>query len=210
MNREDKGRSEYSFDEIYETYWSKIHRYVERMIGSHEAEDLTQEIFIKVGNAVASFRNESQLSTWIYKIATNTVIDRMRKSGYRQEIKKTNLLSNMNIENEKVEIRKTSGLGRKVSSIEGQVINGEMNSCIRGIVDSLPEKYRTVLVLSEMEGLKNREIAEVMGMTLEAVKIRIHRAKAYLKNEFINQCDFYWDERNEMACDRKKPGNIKL
>ncbi|MBP2635193.1 MAG: sigW [Firmicutes bacterium] len=208
MNSENEGSCRYNFDEIYETYWSRIHRYVERMIGSHEAEDLTQEIFIKVGNTVESFRNEAQLSTWIYKIATNTVIDRMRKSGYKQETNKTTLLNNMNIENDKVEISKTSGLGRKVSAVEGQVINKEMNSCIRGIVDSLPEKYRTVLVLNEMEGLKNREIAEVLGITLEAVKIRIHRAKAYLKNELVNQCDFYWDERNEMACDRKKPKNI--
>jgi RNA polymerase sigma-70 factor (ECF subfamily) len=208
MNSGDKGSCRYNFDEIYEAYWSRIHRYVERMIGRLEAEDLTQEVFIKVGNAVDSFRNEAQLSTWIYRIATNTVIDRMRKSSYHQETNKISLLSNMNIENDKVEISKTSGLGRKISAVEGQVINKEMNSCIRGIVDSLPEKYRLILVLSEMEGLKNREIAEVLGITLETAKIRIHRAKAYLKNELVKQCDFYWDERNEMACDRKSPENI--
>ena len=192
-----------NFDEIYDTYWPKIHRYVARMIGSHEAEDLTQEIFIKVANSLETFRNESQLSTWIYRIATNAVIDRMRKSDYRQEVKKIDVSDNVNIDDKKADIGKTKGLGKKVSVTEGKVIKREMNSCIRGIVDSLPEKYRIVIILSEIEGLKNKEIAEVLGISLETAKIRLHRAKNHLKNELTKHCDFYWDERNEMACDRK-------
>lgn len=192
-----------NFDEIYDAYWPKLNRYVTRMVGTQEAEDLTQEIFIKVANSLETFRNESQLSTWIYRIATNTVIDRMRKSDYRQEIKRIDQLANLNIDDKKTEISKPKGLGKKVSVTEGQVIKREMNSCIRGIIDSLPEKYRIVIILSEIEGLKNKEIAEVLGISLETAKIRLHRAKSHLKNELTKQCDFYWDERNEMACDRK-------
>jgi RNA polymerase sigma-70 factor (ECF subfamily) len=197
LKREGKVTDEYNFDEIYDTFWPKIHIYVVRMVGENEADDLTQEIFIKVGKSVESFRNESELYTWIYSIATNTVIDRMRKSDYLHETKQNDV--NLNIQNEQ-----NSCIEKEALAIEGQVINREMNKCIREHIDALPEKLRTVIVLSEMEGLKNKDIAEVLGITLEAVKTRIHRAKIYLKNELEHHCDFYWDERNEMACGRKK------
>ena len=78
-----------------------------------------------------------------------------------------------------------------------------MNECIRGIVESLPDNYRSVLVLSEFEGLTNTEIAEVAGISLDTVKIRLFRARARLKKELEAKCNFYHDDRNELACDRK-------
>ncbi len=78
-----------------------------------------------------------------------------------------------------------------------------MNECIRRIVDSLPGDYRTVLVLSEFECLPNVEIAEVLGISLDTTKIRLHRARAKLRKELEAHCNFYRDERNELSCDRK-------
>jgi RNA polymerase sigma-70 factor (ECF subfamily) len=78
-----------------------------------------------------------------------------------------------------------------------------MNDCIRNFVEKLPENYKTVLVLSELEGLQNQEIAEILGLTLDTVKIRLHRARGKLKKELETHCNFYRDERNELACDLK-------
>jgi RNA polymerase sigma-70 factor (ECF subfamily) len=80
-----------------------------------------------------------------------------------------------------------------------------MNSCIREYIEQLPEDYRAVLVFSEVEGLKNLEIAEILGVSLYTVKIRLHRARARLKERLGSHCNFYLDERSELACDRKEP-----
>jgi RNA polymerase sigma-70 factor (ECF subfamily) len=82
-----------------------------------------------------------------------------------------------------------------------------MNSCIREYIEQLPEDYRAVLVLSEVEGLKNLEIAEILGVSLYTVKIRLHRARARLKERLGSHCNFYLDERSELACDRKEAGD---
>ncbi len=94
----------------------------------------------------------------------------------------------------------------EMASADQRVILQEMNGCIREIIDTLPGDYRSVIVLSELEGLKNQEIAEVLGVTLQTVKIRLHRGRAMLKKELSTACVFYRDERNEFACDRKNNG----
>jgi RNA polymerase sigma-70 factor (ECF subfamily) len=80
-----------------------------------------------------------------------------------------------------------------------------MNGCVREIIKTLPETYRSVIVLSELEGFKDAEIADILGLGLEAAKLRLHRARTRLKKELKTACIFYRDERNEFACDRKPP-----
>ncbi len=80
-----------------------------------------------------------------------------------------------------------------------------MNACIRNVIDQLPENYRTVIVLSELEGLSDQDMAEVLGLSLEAAKIRLHRARTRLKEDLSRHCIFYRTEQNELACDRKGP-----
>src|SRR4030067_455452 len=70
------------FEAIYVRYHPKIVRYLARFVGWHEAEDLSQEVFVKVGRSLASFRGESRISTWIYRIATNAALDRLRKPSF--------------------------------------------------------------------------------------------------------------------------------
>ncbi len=79
-----------------------------------------------------------------------------------------------------------------------------MNACIRGVTDQLPENYRTVLLLSEFEEFTNTEIAEILGLSIDTVKIRLHRARVTLRKSMESQCSLFRDKRNELACDRKK------
>ena len=69
------------FQQIYEDFHARIFRYLARMVGEAEAEDLTQDVFVKIGLALENFRGDSQLSTWLYKIATNTAIDLLRRTS---------------------------------------------------------------------------------------------------------------------------------
>ena len=85
-----------------------------------------------------------------------------------------------------------------------EAIRKEMNECIREFVDKLNENYRTVIILSELKDLKNQDIADILGISLDAVKIRLHRARVKLKELFEAGCEFYRNEDNELACDRKR------
>ncbi len=189
---------ENDFQHIYGEYYPKIVGYLRRLVGEAEAEDVAQDVFLKVNNALDGFRGESSLSTWIYRIATNAAMDHLRKPASRQTppIPSSSPDDDSSVGDDTVP-------DDSAPVLDTLLIRKDMNECIRGIVDGLPENYRTVLVLSDLEGLTNAEIAEVCGISLDTVKIRLHRARTRLRKELKAKCDFYHDERNELACDRK-------
>ncbi len=195
---------ELDFQEIYTTYQPKILGYLSRMLDEHEAEELTQDVFAKIAKALKGFRGEAQLSTWIYRIATNAALDRVRSSSFKQQ-KREGVPDDSQCQSLIESEDKNVWTGEKKPDVEHQVIRHEMNSCIREYIDQLPEDYRVVLLLSEVEGFKNPEIAEILKISLDLVKIRLHRARAKLKESLGRHCSFYLDERSELACDRKKP-----
>jgi RNA polymerase sigma-70 factor (ECF subfamily) len=199
---------ELEFQNIHDVYRPKIVRYLAHLVGKRDVEDLVQEVFMKVNHALKTFRGESQLSTWIYRIATNAALDWLRSPSSRQKGQES-LSEESLAEGEMEIIDKDPWTGEKIPSIETSVIRKEMNECIRGIVEKLPENYRTVVVLSELEGFRDDEIAEILGVSIHTAKIRLHRARARLKKELETQCNFYRDERNEFACDRKGLTQLK-
>jgi RNA polymerase sigma-70 factor, ECF subfamily len=187
------------FQTIHDEYRPKIYRYLCRLVGEADAEDLAQEVFVKVDKALQGFRGKSSLSTWVYRIATNAALDRLRtRSSSKGEL-------GLSSEGELEVKDKDTWTGEEKPSLETSLIRKEMNDCIRSIVDSLPANYRTVIALGEVEGFTNAEIAEILGISLDAVKIRLHRARARLKAELEKNCTFYRDERNELSCDRATP-----
>ena len=195
--------NELEYQEIYAAFQPKILRYLERMVSADEAEDLAQETFVKVYQALGSFRGESKLSTWLYRIATNTALDRLRSPSYQRT-------DNLVFPDESIEdggaelVDMDVWTGEEKPLVETQIFRQEMNDCIRSYIQKLPGDYRTVLVLSEFEGLKNKEIADVLGITLDAVKIRLHRAKEKLIKELESHCGLDWIEGNEFLPDFKR------
>jgi RNA polymerase sigma-70 factor (ECF subfamily) len=194
--------NELEFQNIYNTFQPKIHFYLARLVGEHEADDLTQEVFLKVNKGLQRFRGEAKLSTWIYRIATNVARDKLRSPTFRNMVQ--NRLTDDSIPEDKMLTEaRVVWMKERAPSVEQQLIRKEMNECIRSFVDKLPDKYKTALVLSELEGFNNQEIAQILDVSLDTVKIRLHRAREKLKKELETHCDFYRDERNELACDLK-------
>jgi RNA polymerase sigma-70 factor (ECF subfamily) len=194
---------QYSFQEIYQTFQPKIQRYLAGMLDESEAEDLAQEVFVKIDKALPEFRGEAQLSTWIYRIATNAALDKLRSASYKQQSREAG--SDGDVVEQAIESAdKNVWTGEQRPDTDQVLIRQEMNSCIREYIDQLPEDYRMVLLLSEVEGFKNREIAEILEVSLDTVKIRLHRARGKLKESLQNHCSFHLDERSELACDRKE------
>jgi RNA polymerase sigma-70 factor, ECF subfamily len=190
------------FQSIHDTFRPKILRYLTRFVGEDEAEDLTQTVMVKVSEGLHNFRGDSTLSTWIYRIATNTALDKLRSPGIKwkgQQSGSTGIQTESEVDSAELRIPPEE----QTPSVEATIIRKEMNECIREFIDRLPENYKTVTVLSELEGFQNSEIAEILGISLDTVKIRLHRARDRLRKELGTGCNFFRDERNEFACDRK-------
>ncbi len=190
--------SSHTFNEIYDEYHPRILRYLKRIVGSDDAEDLSQEVFDKINKGLTKFQGRSSLSTWIYRIATNIAIDKSRSAAYKYEMGHHSF--------EDGTFHESSG-ATAVKTFHGTdqlVIRKEMSNCINEFIDNLPPDYKTVIVLSDLEGFANKEIAEILGISLDNVKIRLHRARGKLKKALQDGCDFYYDEGNTLACDRKQ------
>ena len=192
---------ENNFSDIYSEFYPKITHYLKRLVGEHEAEDVAQTVFEKVNTNLSTFKGESKVSTWLFKIATNAALDRLKSPSYKRT--PSGPLAPVPLQTvEKIEM----AFG-KPTSPDQKVIRDEMSDCVREFVDRLQADYRTILVLNELEGFTNTEIADILQISVDAAKIRLHRARAKLKKELEKGCDFYHDERSELACDRKQPKN---
>lgn len=189
-----------SFEKIYRSFQSKILRFFSHMFNDEaEAEDLAQETFIKINRGLPSFRGDSSLSTWIYRIASNVAKDRFRSASF-QKSRKT--ISNEGPE--KLQENQTVWAEKPEPLADQQMVKKEMNECILNYVHDLNEDYRTVLVLSEYQGLKNKEIAGILNVSVHTVKIRLHRARVKLKKRMTHGCELYYDDDNSLCCDRKE------
>lgn len=193
---EDKNvnnRQDLEFDEIFQQYHSPIYKYLLRMTqSSADAEDLVQETFIRVNKSLKSFRGNASISTWIYRIATNTSIDHFRKKGG------TDMQFDITAEeDESAGIQLASDTD---ASTDNLAAKNEMSDCVKSFIARLQPGYRIVLVLHDLQGLKNRQIAEVLDCSLDSVKIRLHRARKKLQEALVKGCDFSYDERNVFIC----------
>lgn len=106
------------FETIFKSYKPKIHRYITRLIGACEAEDLTQEVFVKISQGLQNFNQKSQISTWIYRIATNAAIDRLRSASFKQA-------KNIIPEDELIAEDKAVGTDKKVLECHGDFYHTE-------------------------------------------------------------------------------------
>lgn len=185
--------SSLDFQAIHDLYRPKVLRYLTRLVGESEAEDLTQAVMLKVSSSVADFRGDSRLSTWIYRIASNTAMDKLRRNATR-----------LPIDPETDAEEAADAVALQVASLEDTVIREEMNACVREFIQRLPENYKAVMLLSELEGFKNDEIAILLGLTAGTVKIRLHRARERLRRELEEGCSLEHNEAGELGCDRRQ------
>ncbi len=166
-----------AFNEIVGRYKGKIYAYILRMTGSAEdAEDLTQEVFVKMYTSVHTFRAEASVSTWLFRIAGNLCIDAFR----RKKTRGVPLSLDAPLEESEGE-----GAGREVSDSElaPETLLGrkELAGHIEAAISRLPNKLRAAILLHDVEGLAYEEIAEVEKVPLGTVKSRIFNGRVALR-----------------------------
>ncbi|KGX84170.1 RNA polymerase sigma factor SigW [Pontibacillus litoralis] len=165
-----------AFEEIVTFYQGKVYQICFRMLGNaHEAEDIAQEAFVRAYTNIHSFDENRKFSTWLYRIATNLSIDRIRK-------KKPDYFLD-------AEVKGTEGLTMysQISADqalpEEEVESLELQSYIHKQILSLPAKYRSVIVLRYIDELSLQEISEVLDIPIGTVKTRIHRGREALRKK---------------------------
>lgn len=189
-----------SFRVLYEANQQRVRHLLTRMVGPQEAEDLTQIVFAKAAQALPRFRGEATTATWLYRIAANTAADWLRsRPGHEAKL----TVSLPDTPEGEAGAGLSSSPPERAASPEQQLIRREMNDCIRGVVANLPERHRTILMLGELGGLAEDEIAGALGISRSNAKVRLHRARLQLKEALNSTCDFYRDEDNEFACEPK-------
>jgi len=165
-----------AFGEIVELYKDKVFQLCFRMLGNrHEAEDLAQEAFVRAFVNIHSFKINMKFSTWLYRIATNLCIDRLRKKKPDYHLD--------------AEVAGTEGLNMysQIASDtlkpEEEVASLELQESIQAEITKLPEKYRSVIVLKYIEELSLKEISDILDLPVGTVKTRIHRGREALRKQ---------------------------
>lgn len=165
-----------AFSDIVNLYQNRLYQVCYRMLGNkHEAEDIAQEAFVRAYTNLHTFDQKRKFSTWLYRIATNLCIDRIRK-------KKPDYYLD-------AEVAGTDGLDM-YSQIaaddqlpEEQLEQMELQDRIQYEISRLPDKYRSAIVLKYMEELSLQEISEILDLPLGTVKTRIHRGREALRKQ---------------------------
>ncbi len=179
------------FRRLYEANHQPILRLLARIVGARDAEDLTQVVFARAARALPRFRGESQAATWLYRIAVNSAADWLRSRATHEE-------------RVTVPLPEQADPATPDSSPEQDLVRKEMGDCIQDVMSRLPPRDRAVLMLGELGGLTDAEVAETLGITRGNAKVRLHRARARLKVALEAGCDFYRNDDNEFACEPKR------
>jgi RNA polymerase sigma-70 factor (ECF subfamily) len=169
------------------------------MCGMEEAEEITQEVFIRVMHALPKFRGQSSIKTWLYRIAANYAIDRSRSREYKTTVKKT--IYNEDIINSSA--YKDLWSRMRPDSQEREIIKTEMIDCIARYINEMNPNFRNIIILGELENRTNKEIAQILQITVENVKIRLVRARKQLRKILSENCSISYNEDNLLHCDGK-------
>jgi RNA polymerase sigma-70 factor (ECF subfamily) len=190
-----------AFQRLYDANRQRISRFLAYTAGSEEAEDLAQVVFAKAARGLPNFRGDAQASTWLYRIAANVASDWLR-GRTALEAKVTVQLPNA-LDHAACGPSASPAPQESQTSPEQELIRKEMGDCIRRVIGQLPDTHRTVLVLGELGGFTDDEVAETLGISRGNAKVRLHRARAQLRNALEARCDFSHDEDNEFVCEPK-------
>lgn len=170
--RKSQQDDERAFGELVSRYESKVYSLALKMLRNPEdAEDVLQDTFLRAYRGIKSFKGNSTFSTWIYRITANSALMRLRK---RQ-------LPTVSIDDADEREAPINIADWAPGPVE-QMLNQETQAAMTEAIDALPPEFRQVFVLRDIEELSNSEVAEILDLSVAAVKSRLHRARLKVRN----------------------------
>ena len=173
-----RGEHEDAVATLVERYGDRVYRLTRRITGSNEdAEEATQDALWTAARKIQTFKGESAFGSWLYRIAANAAYMKVRsRKAKSHEISMDDVLPNL--DEDRRHFEPMDDWSRR---IEDPAVQGELRHVLEEAIDALPSDYRTALVLHDIDGLSNPDIAEVLGISLPAVKSRVHRSRLFVR-----------------------------
>jgi RNA polymerase sigma-70 factor (ECF subfamily) len=175
-----EGEARPEFADVIAANYQRVYNVILRLIDDREeAADLTQDTFVNACRAYDNFRHESQVYTWLYRIAVNLTKNRLERRGRQRSIEGVSV-------DAPLEMAEQEELFRQIEDFRAEpdrlVLNDELKQFLLEQVSRLRHDYREVIVLRDYQGLSYEEIAEVLGCSVQAVKSRLFRARSVLRD----------------------------
>lgn len=176
-------------EKVWQEYHSKLRAFIKSRVSDDAAtDDILQNVFLKIHTRLASLKDVTKLQSWLYQITRNAVIDHYRLQKPAVELPDQLLQSEPD---------------------PGEKVTQELADCLQPMIQRLPETYREAVVLSEIKGLTQKEVARMQGISLSGTKSRIQRGRALLKEMLADCCRLEFDhkgrlsdyERKDNSCD---------
>ena len=163
---------------LVDTYGDRVYRLTYRITGSNEdAEEATQDALWTAARKIDTFKGESQFGSWLYRIAANAAYQKLRsRRAKAQEIALDDVLPSF--DSDGVHFEPMDDWSPRV---DDNAVNGELREVLEKAIAELPPDYRTALVMHDVEGMPNPDIAETLGISLPAVKSRVHRSRLFVR-----------------------------
>ncbi|MCX6556252.1 MAG: RNA polymerase sigma factor [Candidatus Aminicenantes bacterium] len=178
---------------FFEKNYERVFRYVRGMVrDSAEAEDLTQEAFLRAHRERETVRDPGALLSWLYRVATHVCLDRLRQRA-RFASRESG-----------IDLAAVDPPDPDLPSMQQALEQEQMSACVNRFLADIPDAFRSVILLHDMHGVSGPEIAALLALPLSTVKIRLHRARRQLKTMLASGCKFSLDERGVLVCEPKK------
>src|SRR4051794_37877268 len=150
-----------AFERLYRTHIARVHSLVRRMLDADEADDVTQDVFIRAWQKLSTFRGEAAFGTWLHRLAVNVILGRRETLGIRRQ---------RHLEGDAV-----------LDSVPTRRQTPEISMDFETAIQRLPEGARQVFVLHDVEGYRHEEIGEMLGLATGTSKFQLHRARMALR-----------------------------
>jgi RNA polymerase sigma-70 factor (ECF subfamily) len=168
-----------AFEELVSRYEAKAHNLAMRFLRNEEdTEEVLQDVFTTVYRKIDSFQGKSAFSSWLYRITVNAAFMKLRKRKQQPTV---------SIEDLSPAVRQNCLDGNDTAHERSDNISmsRELRDVIQGAINRLPEEYRAVFVLRDVDGLSNTEVGEILGLSIPAVKSRLHRSRLMLRKKLV-------------------------
>lgn len=158
-----------AFERVYHAHLSRVFNLARRMAGPDAADELTQDIFVRAWQKLASFRGESAFSTWLHRLAVNVIIERFRTLGAARE----RFLAD--------------GEAVIEVAVAPRRAQHDLGMDLQAAIDRLPDGARAVFLLHDVEGYRHEEIGDLLGVSAGTSKSQLHRARQLLRGHLTRQ-----------------------
>jgi RNA polymerase sigma-70 factor (ECF subfamily) len=193
-----RGSSE-AFEEIVARYESKVYNLAMRFCRNPEdTEEVLQDVFTTLYKKLPKFEGKSQFSSWLYRIVVNASFMKLRK---RRQTSHTGFIEDLN------PLVKQQCLERESSEIirsDTIALSGEVRDRLEDAIGRLPEEYRAVFVLRDVDGLSNQEVGEILSLSIPAVKSRLHRSRIMLRRKLLRFYEEYTGSRASLKVEMEQ------